>query len=98
MSSELTALPVQASIIALVWVYALTEGGNIFDFWPKIANKISQNDYWIHLAYGCPKCLAGQIALWWSLCLFGFDIIVFWNIIYAIFITLIIETWISSNS
>jgi hypothetical protein len=88
-------IPIQSALIAIVWVFALTEGGNIFDFWPKIANKISQNDYWIHLAYGCPKCLAGQISLWWSLYVYGFDMVVFFNVIYSIFITLIIEAWIN---
>ncbi len=91
-------IPIQSSIIATVWVFALTEGGNIFDFWPKIANKISQNDKWLHLAYGCPKCLAGQIALWWSLYVYHLDMIVFFNVIYSIFITLILETWINSRT
>lgn len=52
------------SAFALVWVFALTDSGNIFDFIPVLVGKLTQNEKIHKLAYECEKCIAGQVALW----------------------------------
>lgn len=63
----LVAIPFFAAIIGFVWVYALTEDGGIFDWWPSVALKISKHPKWIKIAYECEKCISGQLALWSTL-------------------------------
>lgn len=83
-------IPFHAAIIGLLWTHVLTESGNIFGWWPQVANKISNHKAWIKIAYGCEKCIAGQIALWWTVyrCIPEYDIaslhFVFWQTLYAI--------------
>lgn len=56
------------AVFGVVW-NRLCEGGELFDFWPSIIQRfIPMNKKWqmkIHkVLYQCPKCVAGQVALW----------------------------------
>lgn len=75
-------------IIAIVFV-AITEGGNILDFWPGLVHKVSTHPKFTAIMYECPKCIAGQIALWWSLIVE--PLYIFQNITLSIFIAVIWE-------
>jgi hypothetical protein len=101
-------LPITSALFAVVWVYALTEPGAIFGWWPNVSNKISTNDYFIKLSYGCSKCLAGQICMWRIFfekipmnpngipMILNQDFTLIWQIITSIFIALIIEKHLES--
>lgn len=95
-------LPLTSSLFAIVWVYALTEPGAIFGWWPNLSNKISTANWWIKLSYGCAKCLSGQICLWRilidkNISIYNeFSPLLIWQILIAIFFTLIFEKFIES--
>lgn len=82
-----------AAVFGCLWVFCYTEGGNIFDWWPKVAARISKHPKWLKLAYGCEKCMAGQIAFWWTLYFFGWQPAIIASI-YASFLTYPIGKWI----
>ncbi len=90
-------LPVTSALFAVVWVYALTEPGAIFGWWPDLSNKISTSNWWIKLSYGCSKCMAGQICIWRIIfdqnikILTDFDNVIIWQTLTAILISLLIE-------
>lgn len=71
---EIINISIHASLIAIIWVYLLTEEGGLFSWWPQIVHRCTDNIMVIKIAYECEKCLAGQIALWWGLAVFRWDI------------------------
>jgi hypothetical protein len=86
-------IPVTSALFAIVWVYALTDSGQLFGFWPAISNKISKDDWFVKLSYACVKCIAGQVCLWRVIIEFEFEIISFWKILSSIFLALIFEKY-----
>ncbi len=84
-------IPLTSALFAIVWVYALTEDGALFGWWPEISNKISTDNWFIKLSYGCAKCIAGQICLWRCLISEPITIDIFWQVLIAILISLIYE-------
>jgi hypothetical protein len=62
-------VPFHSALFAVIWVHVLTEDRNLFSWWPGVAMKISKHPSWHKIAFECEKCLAGQIAFWWSIIL-----------------------------
>lgn len=59
-----------ALYIAL-WSYLfcmpLSEPGQVFGLAKDLFSKIFQTPEWVYkILIGCPKCHAGQVALWWQ--------------------------------
>jgi hypothetical protein len=78
---SITGIVITSAVFGCLWVLCYTEHGNVFDWWPNLAMRISKHPKWLKLAYDCEKCIAGQIALWWTLFNYG----IFASIIASIF-------------
>lgn len=58
-----------AAVIGVVWSHLLTQPMELFEFWPNWVEKVFPYKRFekVHkVMYQCEKCVAGQIALWFS--------------------------------
>jgi hypothetical protein len=82
-------IPIYSALFAFVWVYTLTERDNIFGWWPRLSDRLSDKLWFRKISYECEKCIAGQLSLWWSVMAGSYDLIIV-NIITAIALTMFI--------
>ena len=86
----LLQVPFHISLFAFVFCNYLTETGEILEFWPNFADKITVGVEWLRKPlYACDKCQAGSLTLITSLFL-GF----YWqSVILAILAIFIVLVW-----
>lgn len=61
-----TSILIGASLFSTAWVLVLTQENAPFYFIPNFIAKRTDNEIIHKLTYECECCIAGQIALWWS--------------------------------
>ena len=85
-------LTIYIAIFAVVFSEMLVTEGNIFAFYSRLLERMPE---WLASPLGgCPKCMAGQIALWGYFFMPGYDFVehvffVVLSIFFAEIITLI---------
>jgi len=83
------------AIAGWVFVMILTKEGMIFGWWGKLILRFPE---WLSEPLGgCEYCIAGQMALWWYLWKYGFNIEIILFISLTIFIVEIINVWKQNN-
>jgi hypothetical protein len=92
--------PIVIGLWAWLWAYVLRQPGEIFASFDALAQRIlhPEREGWRLAIYkpliGCPKCHAGQVALWWQiydLCTVHTFSLPF--IIIAVAVAAILEKW-----
>lgn len=64
---ELLFVPILITVVFAI----LTKDGELFAFIPKVMFRITNNHdpaFWLHkVTWSCPKCVSGQVCLWYGL-------------------------------
>lgn len=61
---ELIITAVFVAVVAITWVTMLTDPGDIFDWFPRLVQRITKNEKINKVLHACERCFAGQFALW----------------------------------
>jgi hypothetical protein len=77
LSIELAILSLLLAVVGYVYVYVLTDMGNILGWWYDLLTNHIKNQYLLKPLLTCEYCVVGQLAFWFYIywCWYSYNIV-----------------------